>query len=97
MIAPIAMVYVKDGQLSMGSLYAPGLPDGAHELYCDPWEGWQSIETKPPGQRVLLWFPQLGYPVTGDSEVYSYVSGGWKATHWMPLPAPPSDNSKGPL
>lgn len=51
-------------------------------------EGWQPIETKRPG-RVLLWFPQLGYPVTGDSEIYSYQSGGWKATHWMPLPSPP--------
>jgi hypothetical protein len=49
---------------------------------------WQPIEMKPPG-RVLLWFPDLGYPVTGDSEIYSYVSGGWKATHWRPSPPAP--------
>src|SRR6185295_448504 len=33
---PIAMVAVRDGQMIMGSLYTPGLPDGEHELYCEP-------------------------------------------------------------
>jgi hypothetical protein len=50
---------------------------------------WRAIDTAPPGERVLLWFPELGYPVTGDHKSYSYESGGWKATHWMPLPPPP--------
>lgn len=53
-------------------------------------EKWQSIATKPPGERVLLWFPELGYPVTGDDEAYSYKSGGWKASHWMPAPLAPA-------
>ena len=93
MIAPIATLHIGDDDSLMTVLHAPGLPPGAHKLYCDPWEGWQPIETKPPNQRVLLWFPELGYPVTGDSEVYSYVSGGWKATLWMPLPASPGNSS----
>jgi hypothetical protein len=51
---------------------------------------WQPIETCPPAPtRVLLWFPALGYPVTGFPEAYGYKTGGWKATHWMHLPAPP--------
>jgi hypothetical protein len=51
---------------------------------------WQPIETCPPAPtRVLLWFPALGYPVTGTPEAYAYKTGSWKATHWMPLPAPP--------
>lgn len=52
---------------------------------------WEPIDTCPPAPtRVLLWFPALGYPVTGFPEAYAYKTGGWKATHWMPLPAPPS-------
>lgn len=54
---------------------------------------WQTIESAPPGERVLLWFPDLGYAVTGTPEAYGYKFGSWKATHWLPLPAPP-DNSE---
>ena len=32
--APIAKVGVLDGQVVVATLYAPGLPDGDHELYC---------------------------------------------------------------
>jgi len=50
---------------------------------------WRTIDTAPPGERVLLWFPDLGYAVTGTPEAYGYKFGGWKATHWLPLPPPP--------
>lgn len=56
---------------------------------------WQPMETCPPAPtRVLLWFPALGYPVTGFPEAYAYKTGGWKATHWMPLPPPPPQAPK---
>jgi hypothetical protein len=55
---------------------------------------WRTIETAPPGERVLLWFPELGYSVTGMPEAYGYKTGGWKATHWLPLPPPPSTACK---
>lgn len=51
---------------------------------------WRPIESAPTGIRVLLWFPALGYPVTGWREAYGYISSGWLATHWMPLPEPPT-------
>lgn len=87
---PIAKITVKDGMAARTGLYAPGLPDGDHDVYCTPWEGWQPIETAPTDrQHMLLWFPQLGYPVVGWPEAYGYTTGGWKATHWMPLPAAP--------
>jgi hypothetical protein len=34
--APIARVTVKDGMVTRTGLYAPGLPDGEHDLYCEP-------------------------------------------------------------
>lgn len=34
--APIAKVTVKDGMVARTGLYAPGLPDGEHDLYCEP-------------------------------------------------------------
>lgn len=89
MIAPIATIHVGDDDSLMTVLHAPGLPPGKHEVYCDPWEGWQPIETCPANTRVMLWHPDLGYAVTGWPEAYGYKTGGWKATYWMPLPAPP--------
>jgi hypothetical protein len=50
---------------------------------------WRPIETCPPGERVLLWHPELGYAVTGWPEAYGYKTGGWNATFWMPPPPPP--------
>jgi hypothetical protein len=50
---------------------------------------WRPIDTAPPGEKVLLWFNELGYPVVGDHSIYAYKMGGWIATHWMPLPSVP--------
>jgi hypothetical protein len=35
---PIASVTVKDGMATRTGLYTPGLPDGEHDLYCQPSE-----------------------------------------------------------
>lgn len=34
--APIARVTISDGMATRTGLYAPGLPDGEHDLYCEP-------------------------------------------------------------
>lgn len=52
-------------------------------------ENWQPISTCPPGRvRVLLWFPKLGYAVSGWLDAYGET---WKkqATHWQPSPEGP--------
>lgn len=69
---------------------------------------WQPIEmcdvlTKPGAdrKRVLVYGPefgaQFGYVIDyGDGSRHHQAEGfhgdGWKITHWMPLPAPPSDD-----
>lgn len=51
---------------------------------------WRPISTAPTdGTKVLLWFPDLAYPVVGPNEAYGYKTGGWKPTHWMPAPSAP--------
>lgn len=94
--APIAKIVVDESDGLMTMLYAPGLPPGEHDVYCTPWapyEYWRPIDTCPANTRVLLWYPQLGYPVTGMPEAYGYATGGWKATFWMPLPASPANST----
>lgn len=69
-------------------------------------EGWQPIETAPrDGAPVLLWLPDAdrGQPSVECAQWWGdcwWTNGGpnagqdmdeWaKATHWMPLPNPPS-------
>lgn len=36
MQAPIVKIIVRDGVIAEASFYAPTLPDGEHDLYCDP-------------------------------------------------------------
>ncbi|HMA19739.1 MAG TPA: hypothetical protein VKO87_02985 [Gemmatimonadaceae bacterium] len=50
---------------------------------------WRPIDTAPKDEYVLLAFDQLPYPVVGNHECWSYKGGGWKATHWKPLPKLP--------
>lgn len=63
---------------------------------------WMPIETAPHGESVLLYCPErgptnperveLGCASTGHrNAIGSTVSRHAWATHWMPLPAPPSD------
>jgi hypothetical protein len=62
-------------------------------------EDWQPIETAPQdGRAVLLWAPAT----EGLTPLYSVATwhpdAGWcidelrAATHWRPLPAPPTEN-----
>jgi hypothetical protein len=51
-----------------------------------PVQDWQPIGTLPEGDYVLLRFDGLPYPVVGNSEFWSYKSGGFRATGWMRLP-----------
>jgi hypothetical protein len=59
-------------------------------------EGWQPIETAPrPCQPVLVWSAVYSAPVIAKSgNDGSFWEGDWefevRATHWMPLPAPPA-------
>lgn len=52
-VAPIAKIMVADGFVSWGRLYAPGLPNGQHDLY-------PSASTPPPDhdliRRIDEWF-----------------------------------------
>ena len=48
---------------------------------------WQPIETAPKGERVLVY-----NPLNGRRDIVN----GWEdksifATHWMPIPEPPSE------
>ena len=61
---------------------------------------WKPIDTAPHGELVLLWVPATQRTIA-EMEVGA-ASWGWRsggisnmsyhgrATHWMPLPAPPS-------
>ena len=63
-------------------------------------DGWQSVETAPHGEDVLLYCPEYGFASPAHVEVGPY-STGWRrdgystmsyharATHWRPLPEPP--------
>lgn len=62
---------------------------------------WQPMETAPLRQPVLLWLPEWGESAIG------YLNGNGEvvidgeacaieaATHWMPLPAPPTGGAHG--
>jgi hypothetical protein len=53
---------------------------------------WQPIETAPADRDVLLWVPPsalLAGLIAGHMEVGRARDDG-RATHWMPLPEPPS-------
>lgn len=52
---------------------------------CPPYESWQPIETAPTEGKSIYWV----VPLTAE-ETYRDSSGNPKATHWMPLPAAPS-------
>jgi hypothetical protein len=59
-------------------------------------EGWMPIETAPSDVVVLLFTPELHYtnPQRIEARVYHDTSAGSRhawATHWMPLPAAPSE------
>ena len=57
---------------------------------------WINVEERLPevAQKVLLFSPSdginLGY-VTNDKRFYVYKSYPDRPTHWMPLPAPPTE------
>lgn len=70
---------------------------------------WQPISTMPrDGTTALLWSEKAGYtvgnwPVGNARGVWTPMSGEWygsatyeakRATHWQPLPAPPSMNKE---
>src|SRR5690554_4827198 len=56
-VAPIAKLTVRDGLVQRAGLYAPGLPDGDHDVFpvplspphvlASPPSGWRPIETAP--------------------------------------------------
>jgi hypothetical protein len=67
-----------------------------------PRREWQPIETAPPNVDVLLYCPDRGCESNRARIEFGYASHGWRnevannvshhpwATHWMPLPEPPS-------
>lgn len=69
-------------------------------------EGWRPIETAPHGVVVLLawrdsFLPQWSYEAGFASHGTRYPNGAssmsfhGQATHWRPLPAPPSETGNG--
>ena len=60
---------------------------------------WQPIETAPKDVEVLLYFPCIratpqartgARPMMRVDHVWNWDTGPRYATHWMPLPDPPS-------
>lgn len=69
-------------------------------------EGWRPIETAPHGEIVLMawkdsflpqWSFEVGFASHGTRYPtgYSSVSQHGQATHWRPLPSPPSETGNG--
>lgn len=65
---------------------------------------WQPIETAPLAKLVLMWHPTWRQPwpgrLNGDDgaswiDTCEAEARGWQAhaTHWMPLPQPPTSDS----
>jgi hypothetical protein len=100
--APIACIRIgEDDTMEVVHLYAPGLPPGSHDLYCDSWEGWQPIETAPKdGTPVLGYCTSEFYDGRKSRLIVTHHAGrfhewvvpgvgGLTLSHWMPLPSPP--------
>lgn len=103
-VAPIAKLTVRDGLVQRAGLYAPGLPDGDHDVFpvplspkgelrphvlAEPPNVWQPIETAPKlGKWVLLWWPAI----TDAAFVGYCIDGQWRAAtsgdRWPTLPGP---------
>lgn len=63
---------------------------------------WQPIATAPEGQPVLVWHPGLGMGgwnvMRRDGETWTETANdgrslkaGFEPSHWMALPAPPTN------
>jgi hypothetical protein len=77
------------------------MPTTSTPSVVDVLTGWQSIETAPLAEMVLLWNPVWRHPFPGRRngdfgqcfvDTCEPLAAGWQtnATHWMPLPAPPA-------
>lgn len=56
-------------------------------------KGWQPIETAPKDVQILLFSPpeKLSHDPKQEADIRVACTRDWCwATHWMPLPAPPS-------
>lgn len=74
-----------------GSL--PDLPAEDYLQWTKP-QTWQSIESAPLGRDVLL-LREHGVIIIGDWDDYA-VENAPRFTHWMPLPAPPPQETNEP-
>ena len=102
-ITPIARVTIRGGLAVRTGLYAPGLPDGEHDLFPVPLDPkgamqpfmapqppsvWQPIETVPHMVEVVCWWTEInGAQVDTVEDTESARLYGY--SHWMPLPSPP--------
>lgn len=60
--------------------------------------GWMPIESAPDHCNIVLWPDEYGKAVVPDKLGGGvFFSGDWDyaipATHWMPLPPPPSERA----
>ena len=72
------------------------IQDIDHAAHSEP-EQWQPIETAPKDQTDILTFSKEGKIDVGYWENELWCDGDysyWEATHWMPLPTPPSELEK---
>lgn len=72
------------------------IQDIDHAAHSEP-EQWQPIETAPKDQTDILTFSKEGKIDVGYWENEFWCDGDysyWEATHWMPLPKPPSELDK---
>lgn len=54
-------------------------------------EKWQPIETAPHYETILIWQPKYQRLALSINDGFQYKH----ATHWMPLPAPPTEAAHG--
>jgi hypothetical protein len=50
--APIARLTIEGGVVTRTGVYAPGLPDGEHELYCEPAAVAPYLRAVQPGEKL---------------------------------------------
>lgn len=77
-VAPIAKLTVRDGLAVRAGLYAPGLPDGDHDVY-------PATSSQPPA-------PVRGVDLVNERD-HGYAEGYSDAVRWQPIETAPKNGN----